>query len=303
MSVDKLLDGAYDLHVHTAPDVVERKLDDLDLAERAAKVGIKGFGIKSHYFCTAERARLVHKVYPSVKPVGAIVLNNAVGGFNPLAVEMAGRDGAKIVWMPTFDSENEQAFFRAGKHKKLPFWAKLQTELMEQGKTTESIKVFEGDGITFKKEVTDVLDIIANHNMILATGHLGKKETFAIVKAAKELHVNNIIITHPNFPSTYYTKEEQKELADLGAFMEHCFTTPKTGKISWEEVYEQIRYVGPEHCIISTDLGQPSALYPDEGLREFYTNLLANGFTFDEVKQMAQDNPAQLVEGGKTATV
>lgn len=61
----ELLEGAYDLHVHTGPDVMSRKLDDLEMAERIRKVGMKGYGIKSHYFCTAERAKLVHKVYPT----------------------------------------------------------------------------------------------------------------------------------------------------------------------------------------------------------------------------------------------
>lgn len=64
----ELLEGAYDLHVHTGPDVNERKLDDLEMAERIFRIGMKGFGIKSHYFCTAERARLVKKLYPGVQP-------------------------------------------------------------------------------------------------------------------------------------------------------------------------------------------------------------------------------------------
>lgn len=296
MSAEEILRGAYDLHIHTSPDVAERKLDDFEMAERAKQVGIKGFGIKSHYFCTAERARLTKKIHPEVNAIGAITLNNTVGGINPIAVELAGRDGAKIVWMPTVDAENEQAYFRSGKHTKLPFWAKLQSELLEQGKTSESISVLKEDG-SLKKEVLDVLDIISNKNMILATAHLGKKETFAVVKAAVDLNVKNIIITHPSFPSINFSKDEQKELSELGAYMEHCFTTPYSNKMTWEELYEQIRYVGPKHCILSTDLGQPKSIYPDEGLKMFYTNLLENGFTLEEVKAMAQNNPAKLVEG------
>jgi hypothetical protein len=295
MEAEKILNGAYDLHIHTAPDVVGRKLDDLEMAERAEVVGLKGFGIKSHYFCSAGRSRLVKKVYPKVNAIGSIVLNNTVGGFNALAVEMASREGAQIVWMPTFDSDNEAKFFRSGKYTELPFWAKLQSELIEQGKTMESIKVLNENG-SLRKEVLDVLDIIANRNMILCTGHLGKSETYAIVKKAKDLKIKKIVITHPNFPSTYYTKEEQKELAEMGVYLEHCFTTPYSKKISWEEVYEQIRYVGPEYCIISTDLGQPKGIFPDEGLKIFYTNLLNNGFTPDEVIRMAQINTAELVE-------
>ncbi|PZE21217.1 DUF6282 family protein [Paenibacillus xerothermodurans] len=290
----ELLEGAYDLHVHTGPDVMPRKLDDLEMAERIQKVGMKGYGIKSHYFCTAERAKLVNKVYPNVSLIGAISLNNSVGGLNPLAVEMAARDGAKIVWMPTFDATNEQEFFRRGAHTKLPFWAKLQMELIQQGKTQSSISIFEGSNI--KKEVFDILDIISNYNLILATGHLGKAETFALVEAAVEFKVKKIVVTHPNFPSIDFTKEEQKELAEQGAYMEHCFTTPHSNKISWETVFEQIRFVGPQHCILSTDLGQPTGPYPDEGLGIFATNLLNNGFTKAELKQMLVENTSFLAE-------
>jgi hypothetical protein len=290
----ELIEGAYDLHVHTGPDVMNRKLDDLDMAERIQKVGMKGWGIKSHYFCTAERAKLVKKVYPNVNPIGAIALNNSVGGLNPMAVEMAARDGAKIVWMPTFDATNEQEFFKQGNHKKMPFWAKLQLELIEQGKTTTSISILEDSKL--KKEALDVLDVIAQYNMILATGHLSKEETFTIVKAARDMNIKKIVITHPNFPSIDFTKEEQKELAQLGAYMEHCFTTPHSNKTTWEAVYEQIRFVGPEKCILSTDLGQPNNPYPEEGLLTFATNLVENGFSKEEVRQMTVTNTNLLVE-------
>ncbi|GAE35026.1 DUF6282 family protein [Halalkalibacter akibai] len=294
MSIE-LLKGAYDLHVHSGPDVVGRKLDDIEMAERLQKIGMKGYGIKSHYFCTAERAKLVNKLYPDVHPIGAIALNNSVGGINPLAVELAARDGAKIVWMPTVDATNEQEYFKKGNHKKLPFWAKLQKELMEQGKTQSSISILkEGQLI---KEARDVLDVVKSHDLILATGHLGKDETFALVKAANEMNVRKIVITHPNFPSTRYSKEEQKELAGLGAYMEFCFTTPHSEKTTWEEVYEEIRYVGPERCILSTDLGQPTGIFPDEGLQMFVSNLLENDFSEDEVRQMTIKNTTFLVEG------
>jgi hypothetical protein len=290
----ELLEGAYDLHVHSGPDVMNRKLDDLDMADRIQKIGMKGWGIKSHYFCTAERAKLVKKVYPNINPIGAIALNNSVGGLNPLAVEMAARDGAKIVWMPTFDATNEQEFFKKGNHKQLPFWAKLQMELIEQGKTQTSITILEDSKL--KKEVFDVLDVIKQYNLILATGHLSKEETFAIVKAAVDMDIKKIVITHPNFPSIDFSKEEQKELSLMGAYMEHCFTTPHSNKTTWEAVYEQIRFVGPEKCLLSTDLGQPNGPFPEEGLLEFVTRLVENGFTKDEVKQMTIKNTGFLVE-------
>lgn len=294
MEIEQMLEGVYDLHVHTGPDVMNRKLDDLEMAERMRNLGMKGFVIKSHYFCSAERARLTRKLVPEVQAMGAIVLNNSVGGLNPMAVEMAARDGAKVVWMPTFDAENEQEHFRKGKHKKLPYWAMLQQELLAQGKTASSITLLEGSNL--KKVVYDVLDIISYHDLILATGHLGWEEIFALVKAARDKNIKKIVITHPNFPSVNLSKEQQKTLADLGAFHEHVFTTPYTNKITWETMYEQIRYVGPEKCILSTDLGQPNSLYPDEGMKMFISNLLSNGFSKEEVQRMTKENPAYLVE-------
>ncbi|MEN3616265.1 DUF6282 family protein, partial [Plantactinospora sp. ZYX-F-223] len=91
-----------------APDVMERRIDDLDLAGRFAEVGLAGFVLKSHYVPTAERAAVVRKVRPDVDVLGALTLNGSVGGMNPAAVEIAGRQGARIVWMPTVDSGNQR---------------------------------------------------------------------------------------------------------------------------------------------------------------------------------------------------
>jgi hypothetical protein len=59
-----LLTGAYDMHVHSGPDVLPRKFDDLDLAKRAEEKGMAGFVLKSHYVCTADRATLIGSFFP-----------------------------------------------------------------------------------------------------------------------------------------------------------------------------------------------------------------------------------------------
>ena len=293
-NVKELLRGAYDLHVHSAPDVMPRKVDDPELAARFREYGMKGFIIKSHYNSTAARAKLVNKLCPDIHAVGAITLNNAVGGLNWSAVEMAARDGAKLVWMPTVDAANEQEHFKVHKPEKMPYWAALQMEMVAQGRTQPSISLLENGKL--KASVLEILDVIAYYNMILATGHLGKQEVFALVKAAKEQNVKKIVVTHPDFPSTTLAKDEQKQLADLGAYMEHCFTTPQTGKTTWEAVYAELKHVGVDKCFISTDLGQPHGMYPDEGLELFAANLLANGFSDSDIRKLFVENPTQLVE-------
>jgi len=293
----ELLEGAYDLHVHTGPDVSPRKLDDLEMAERISKLGMKGFGIKSHYFSSGERARLVKKVYPNLNPIGALTLNHTVGGINPVAVEMAARVGAKIIWMPTFDAANEMEYmFNQSSYEELPPWAKVQFELSKQGKVQAGITVLE-DG-KLKPAVYDIMDIAAKNDLILATGHLGKQEIYAFVATAKERGLKKVVVTHPTFSSVNLSKEEQKELAELGAYMEQCFgvITPHYG-IDWDGLYEAIRYVGPENCILSSDLGQTNNPYPDEGMLAFASNLLNNGFSKDEIKTMTVKNTTFLAEG------
>ena len=119
-------------------------------------------------------------------------------------------------------------------------------------------------------------------------------------KRRKEARVQRIVITHPEFPTTLLSIEHQQELAKHGVYFERCFTTPNTGKISWEQVYANIRQVGPESTILATDLGQSTAPYPDEGLGTFMGDLLDNGFSEARGPGMVRDNPAQVL-GAKTA--
>ena len=290
-----LLKGAYDLHVHSAPDVLPRKMDDMEMAQRIVDNEMAGYAIKSHYFCTAERAEIIKKIFPKCRAIGAITLNSSVGGINPIAVEMAARSGAKIVWFPTCDSAHEVAHvFNGDPNKKLPYWAQIVIQMREAGIKSPSITILENGKI--KKEVYEVLDVIAAHNMILATGHISHEEAFALVDAAVERKVGRIVITHADFPTTFYTEEEQSVFIRKGAYIEHCFTTWATGKSDFATVVRQIRAAGPDRVILSTDLGQKDALYPDEGLREFARRLIKEeGLAETDVQKMIVHNPAHLV--------
>ncbi|MCL1992938.1 MAG: DUF6282 family protein [Spirochaetes bacterium] len=293
--MNDLLKGAYDLHVHSAPDVLPRKMDDIEMAQRVIEAGMAGYVIKSHYFPTSERAHLIRKMYPKCNCLGSVTLNSSVGGINPSAVEMAGRSGAKIVWFPTCDAEHERAHvFGGDPNKKLPYWAQIIIQLKEAGIHTPTISIL--DGGKLKKEVFEVLDIIASHNMILATGHLSHEEAFALVDAGCERKVKRIIITHADFPTTNYTVEEQKAFIQKGAVIEHCYTTWATGKSEFETVAQHIKAVGVEHVILSTDLGQKDALYPDEGLKIFAERLIKEGgFSEADIQKMVARNPAALI--------
>ena len=130
----ELVRGSYDMHVHIAPDVVERKTSDVALARRCVELELAGFQLKSHYTSTAERARAVGEAVGGVRVIGAITLNQAVGGLNALAVEIAAREGARTVWFPTVNSVNEQhEVHPAPPGARQPVWVKFELELREAG--------------------------------------------------------------------------------------------------------------------------------------------------------------------------
>ena len=108
--------------------------------------------------------------------------------------------------------------------------------------------------------------------------------------------LRKILVTHAEFPSQSLTAEEQLELANSGAVIEHCFTTMHTGKAPWEEVFNSIRVVGAERCLLSTDLGQTINPPVSDGFAMFAQALLDAGFSFDEVHRMAAINSAALME-------
>ena len=287
----ELVRGGFDMHVHISPDVVERKISDVALAARCAELGLAGFGLKSHYTSTAERARSVTEAAGGAVAVhGAITLNRAVGGLNALAVELAAREGARTVWFPTVNSVNEQhEVHPAPPGARQPVWVKFELELREAGHEVEPVAVVDEAGALLP-ETRAVLEVIARHDMVLATGHLARDEIFTLVEGAREAGVTNIVITHPEFPSQSLSIADQLELAASGALLERCFTTPHTGKVSWELICRASREVGPERTVWSSDLGQTFNPPVEDGLALMADQFIAAGFSEDEVITMAVTN-------------
>lgn len=290
----ELVRGGYDVHVHVAPDVMKRRIDDVTLADRFAEEGLAGFVLKSHYVPTAERAAVVRRVRPEVDAVGAITLNASVGGLNPIAVEIAARGGARFVWLPTVDSSNQRSCLAEEPEGATPpMWAQLQDDLREAGMAADAVELLDGEGNVAVK-ARQVLQLIAKHDMTLATGHLHSDESRSVIRTARELGVRKMVITHPEFTSQRMVLERQQELAQQGALLERCLTTPLTGKVSWELWLHNIRHAGPENSVISSDLGQPFNPPVEHGLALAADRLLQTGFSDEEIRTMTVHNSRWL---------
>ena len=227
-----LVVGAYDTHVHIAPDVMPRRIDDVSLAKRFAEVGMAGFVLKSHYVSTAERAEVVRGVVPGVDVLGAVTLNGSMGGMNPVAVEIAGRQGAQIVWLPTVDSAQSARQPRricrgrhaadvgraAGRTAERASWPPPSTSSTRNGAVLRSAR--------------QVLGVIAKHDMVLATGHLSRPEIVAVVDAAFDAGVRRIMVTHPEFTSQRLPVDVQRAWPGAAHCSSAASPPPYTGKVS-----------------------------------------------------------------------
>jgi hypothetical protein len=290
----ELVRGGFDPHVHVAPDFAPRRISDLELARRCLELGLAGFGLKSHYTATVERAAVVTAAVPGVKALGTITLNHAVGGLNATAVEVAARQGARIVWLPTVSSENEfHEVEQADPDGKVPVWVRFELELRAAGVRPKPVPVLDGDGKPVP-ELREVLEVIAAHDIVLATGHLSRAEIPVVVDAAVEAGVNTIVVTHPEFPSQRVPVSVQRDLAAKGALMERAFTTPYTGKCAWEDVFAATRAVGASHTVWGSDLGQVFNPPVEDGLAIMADHFLAAGFSDEEVRTMAVENTRRL---------
>jgi len=280
--------GVIDMHVHSHPDVFGRNMDDIDVATLAKAKGMRGIVIKNHISETASRAALVMKVVPGIEVFGGIVLNKAVGGVNPDAVEWMHRvygSRGKIVWLPTFEADRH---------------VKVLSKPDARG-----LVVAPGGQVT--PEMEAILKIIARENLVLATGHVHPEEIVAVVRRGRELGVKNMLITHgfTNVPGL--TMAQAKQVADMGAVIEVCFlqflagpNAPLAFLTHWTQVNAKnvataVKEIGAKSLIISSDLGQSANMTHPDGIEAAIAAMRKENISDADIDVMMRKNPARLL--------
>jgi hypothetical protein len=269
------LTGLVDLHIHSAPDVHPRFGDDIDIVSQARQAGMRAVLLKSHVAPTPDRAAIAEKVVGGIRVFGGLALNEAVGGFNPAAVEVALQLGAKEIWMPT----------RSAAHL-----------LRREGKPG-GLTVLEESG-ELRPVVLTILDLVAQADAILATGHLSPGESAVLVPAALQRGVRKVLVTHPEADFIRMPLDLQAALAREGAYFERCFvdtTSMMSGAVSLEDIAHAIRTVGVPSTVLATDFGQPRNPAPVQGMQAYLSGLVGLGFGRSEIQRMAGETPAQLL--------
>jgi hypothetical protein len=266
-------------------------MDAKETAEVAKTNGMRGIVIKHHHTPTVDRAYLIHKVIPEVEVYGGITLNYAAGGLNPFAVDSCLKMGGKIVWMPSVDARNHKTHFgELGK-----YGSRLDYDKSNIYEKMLGIEILDDEG-ELKPEVHNILDIIYEHDASVATSHLDSIESKTLVEESTRRGIKTVV-THVNFVTTSLSLEEQKWMANKGAFLEICYSSlsPAWRSASIEDVYETIKKVGPEKFVLASDLGQVHNPTPPEGMRIYISLLLERGIDPDDIRVMVRDNPEKIL--------
>jgi hypothetical protein len=271
------LAGVIDIHAHCAPDSTPRSIDAIDLARLAKSRGMRGLVLKNHYQPTASLAYVVRKEVPGIEVFGGVDLNLSVGGMNPFAVEhMAATTGGygRFVWMSTFDSEAQVRYSKQDR----PF-----VRVSQNGQLLP--------------ETRQVISVIGKHNLVMATGHVSAEEGLMLIREARTQGVQHMVVTHAMLAPIHMSEAQMLEAAKMGAYVEFVYNglLGSYKEFTFKDYARAIRYVGVDHCILASDMGQPAnPLHPD-GLVALFDGLKKEGITQAEINRMAKENPARLL--------
>lgn len=278
----KLMDGAIDLHIHSAPDAYATRIgDEVDLAIQACQAGLRAVVFKSH---GAPNARSVGVVQKGVdhwakehgkrrtEVFGGVVLNHSVGGLNPEAVMVNGRFGGRYVWTPSLDSAT---------HRRVMGLSPGIEVIDENGNIVSPLK--------------EIFSLIAEADMVLGLCHLTAKELFALIDEAKKAKIKRMEIVHANFPKFKLTPEDLKLAAEKKVYIGLYSFATRPPQFDWDYYLEAISAVGPDHIVFGSDTGNFSSLLPTESMRMLITGLLLAGVPDDDVEKIVKTNPAALL--------
>lgn len=271
-----LLEGATDVHVHAGPDpYADRRMDARQLAASARAHGMAGLVLKSHEYPTQPLAWALAGESAPLRLYGGIALDHGVGGLNPEALRISLRMGAKVVWMPTFDAAH---------------WRSLNPGRWNSDDAP--IRIIDEAG-RLDPVCETLLDLIAEHGAVLASGHLSVEESLPLLRSAQQRGIRSVI-THASF---WWPIEAQHNAAALGAMLEQCAiaTYHDGGDAAFDGIAEQVQQVGTEHVVLATDLGQAPNPDPPVGFALWIDRFLEAGFSEDEVRRMVRENPARLL--------
>jgi hypothetical protein len=297
--IDGLLVGAIDMHCHCGPCLYAKDFDEIQTAKMMRHAGYRGVLLKQHLL-GANRVEYVRQAVPGLEIHGGICLNHYTGGLNPFAVAACIIFGGKDVKMPNIHAKHHIDAFGTPTYAHIAPTAGAAAEARLADKV-KGITIFD-EKEELLPEVHEILELVAEADIGIETGHLSPKESLALVKAAKGAGVTKVWQTHANWEALYhYTMDQVVELADEGAFIEltanfaYSSSASDISNRGAEYTAEIMNAVGPGRCTMASDLGTAGRTNVVEGMRVYVHTMMRHGIEREDIDVMLKDNPAYLL--------
>jgi hypothetical protein len=288
-AVENLLIGAVDLHCHSGPSPMPRRITHAEAARQADEAGFRAIVAKCHYHDTTTDIAAMAPLLDGLKVqvFGGIALNSQNGGLNPFAVDRCLKMGGKVIWFPTISS---RAHLCHAAHDE-----EVRRHFQPRGMLrSEEISIFGDDG-DLRPEVHRIIGQAKEAGALISTGHLGPEPARALVEAAVAAGDDKLILSHPNFV-VKVERQQAAELAELGATIEHELGHHhQERRFKFTELLDWINLIGPERTSIGSDLGQVGNPLPIDAYKDVVGKLLDSGISEKDIRLMIRDNPARLI--------
>jgi hypothetical protein len=288
----RLMVGAIDLHCHSGPSVMPRYCDHIEAMQEASAAGVRAMLIKDHYYSATPVTELLNKHYKhlNVQLFSGVPLNNQTGGLNVYAVEHGIKLGAKLIWMPTFTSQNHINHHKQDENFNFP---QAKKKMLEPTPLTAVDK----DG-RLLPEVLPILDLIAEHNVVLSSGHLHITEIWPLFEEAKRRGVQKLLCNHPTYVIDA-NLDDIRRLANMNVYIEHsmCMFADDSKFRFYEpqQLKGMIEAGTVERTILGSDLGQVGNPKLTDGFRNVIEICLDLGYSEAQVRKMVSTNAAELM--------
>ncbi len=281
--IDELMEDSIDTHVHGGSEPFERRELEDDIALDCTKARMKAVVIKNWYYPSASNTAFIQRVvdrwaeahqFRPVQVFGGITLNYSVGGLNPEAVKKSlGFSKFKYVWMPTADSYYHQSHVLGRKNRGIKY-------LNENAKVVPELK--------------EILHIIADNNLVLASGFYPYRETAPLMEEAKRIGVRRMELIHPTLMHSKHTLAQMRELAMEGVKIGLTGIASVNARFieGIRSIFKIVRDLS-DHMVLGSSSGQIQNPSHIEGMKWMIRVLLAHGITKGEITKIFKMNPAE----------
>jgi len=295
-----LLVGAVDGHVHACPHINHRSIDVFQAVQQAALAGMRAIGLMDNFANSSGLAALAnrHLGHLGVETFGGLIMEPAAGGIDADNVRIALKlgfgapgDGARFISLPTHHTRHTALL-----ENRAPSYVDGCLAIPESG--------------TLPEPLPEILDLVAEADVVLNTGHLSAVEALRVVQEARARGVSRILV-----PASHFDADTVRDLAGQGAHVEFSFFfvthATQTGlthvdaarntvpPVSAPQMAALIAAAPSDKVVVSGDCGVFLLPPPVEGLREFLLLLESCGVPRTDLRRMVQDTPAALFRIGQ----